>query len=73
MLIDECVTDFPDDDNSEIAEYAAKIAQASITKQTWTGHLRCIAHFHQVDGPDHRLHRIIIYHLPHEAESKVGC
>ncbi|KIM71546.1 hypothetical protein PILCRDRAFT_16976 [Piloderma croceum F 1598] len=42
MLINECLADFPDDDNSEIAEYAAKIARANITEQTRTGHLRII-------------------------------
>jgi hypothetical protein len=42
MLLNECLTDFPDDDKSEIAEYAAKIAQANITEQTRTGHMRCI-------------------------------
>jgi len=26
MLINKCLVDFPDDDNSEITEYAAKIA-----------------------------------------------
>jgi hypothetical protein len=26
MLINECLADFPNDNNSEIAEYAAKIA-----------------------------------------------
>jgi hypothetical protein len=42
MLLNECLTDFPDDDKSEIAEYAAKIARANITEQTRTGHMRCI-------------------------------
>jgi len=42
MLLNECMEDFPEDDKSTIAEYAAKIARASITEQTRTGHARCV-------------------------------
>lgn len=42
MLVNECTVDFPDDDNSAVAEYAARIARASITEQTRGGHLRFV-------------------------------
>jgi hypothetical protein len=42
MLVNECMADFPDDDNSAVAEYAARIACASITEQTRVGHLRFV-------------------------------
>jgi len=42
MLLSECMEDFPEDDKSAIAEYAAKIARANITEQTRTGHMRCV-------------------------------
>ena len=40
ILLTECLKDFPDDDQSEIAQYAANIAQNSITDQTRTKHVR---------------------------------
>ena len=40
LLLTECLEDFPDDDQSEIAQYAATIARNSITNQTRTKHLR---------------------------------
>ena len=40
MLLSESMEDFADDDKSEVAEYAAKIARANITEQTRSGHAR---------------------------------
>lgn len=42
ILLTECLDDFPDDDQSEIAQYAASIAQNSITNQTRTKHVRYV-------------------------------
>ncbi|KIM72534.1 hypothetical protein PILCRDRAFT_16047 [Piloderma croceum F 1598] len=42
ILMNECMADFLDDDNSAVAEYAARIAHVSITEQTQVGHLRII-------------------------------
>ena len=42
MLMNECMVDFLDDDNSTIAEYAVRFARASITEQTRVGHLRFV-------------------------------
>jgi hypothetical protein len=42
MLVNECMADFPDDDNSVVAEYAARIAHTNITEKTQGGHLRCV-------------------------------
>jgi hypothetical protein len=42
MLLSDCMEDFPDDDKSAVAEYAAKITRASITEQTRTGHTRLV-------------------------------
>ena len=42
VLINECMADFPDDDKSAVAEYAAKIAMVNITEQTRGGHFRCV-------------------------------
>jgi hypothetical protein len=37
LLLDSCMGDFPDDDKSEVAAYAA-----TITDQTRNGHTRCV-------------------------------
>ncbi|KAG1803881.1 uncharacterized protein HD556DRAFT_1484503 [Suillus plorans] len=42
ILLNECLDDFPDDDQSEIAQYASNIARNSITDQTRTKHVRII-------------------------------
>jgi hypothetical protein len=42
ILVNECMADFLDDNNSAIAEYAARIAHTSITEQTRVGHLRFV-------------------------------
>lgn len=42
ILIGDCMEDYPDDDQSEMAQYAAKIARASITDQTRDKHIRCV-------------------------------
>ena len=42
ILIGDCIEDYPDDDQSEIAQYAAKIVRASITDQTRVKHIRYI-------------------------------
>ncbi|KAF9804531.1 hypothetical protein IEO21_09337 [Rhodonia placenta] len=45
-LLAECLEeDFPEDDESQLAQDAAKIAQANITKQTRTGHMCIIKAF----------------------------
>ncbi|KII89592.1 hypothetical protein PLICRDRAFT_108342 [Plicaturopsis crispa FD-325 SS-3] len=41
-MMKECLDDFPDEEKSEIADYAASIAKASITDATRTGHVRII-------------------------------
>ncbi|KAF8549923.1 hypothetical protein OG21DRAFT_1382988, partial [Imleria badia] len=45
ILIGDCMEDYPDDDQSEMAQYAAKIARASITDQTRDKHIRIIKAF----------------------------
>jgi hypothetical protein len=42
ILIGNCMEDYPDDDQSEMAQYAARIARASITDQTRDKHVRCV-------------------------------
>ena len=42
ILIGDCMEDYPDDDQSEMAQYAAKIARASITDQTRVKHIRYV-------------------------------
>lgn len=42
LLLTSCLEDFPDGDNSELAEYAASIARASITDRTHGGHFRFV-------------------------------
>lgn len=45
ILLNECLDDFPDDDQSEIAQYASNIARNSITDQTRTKHVRyCVTY-----------------------------
>ncbi|KIM73737.1 hypothetical protein PILCRDRAFT_92929 [Piloderma croceum F 1598] len=39
-LMNMCMVDFLNDDNSTFAEYAARIAHVSITEQTQVDHLR---------------------------------
>ncbi|KAG1813128.1 hypothetical protein DFJ58DRAFT_850687 [Suillus subalutaceus] len=39
-LMTSCLEDFPDDDVSELADYAAGIARSSITDRTRDGHAR---------------------------------
>ncbi|KAG2737930.1 hypothetical protein P692DRAFT_20760388, partial [Suillus brevipes Sb2] len=41
-LMTSCLEDFPDDDVSELADYAAGIARSSITDRTRDGHARII-------------------------------
>jgi len=43
LLLDGCMSDFPDDDKSEVAAYAATIARAHTTDQTRNGHTRCVS------------------------------
>ena len=51
VLVNECMADFPDDDKSAVAEYAAKIARANISEQTRGGHIRCVQiHFNEYIG-----------------------
>jgi len=42
ILIGDCMEDYPDDNQSEMAKYAAKIARASITDQTRDKHIRYV-------------------------------
>ncbi|KAG2047481.1 hypothetical protein BDR06DRAFT_1030837 [Suillus hirtellus] len=42
ILLNKCVNDFPDNDQSKIAQYASNIAQNSITNQICTKHARII-------------------------------
>ena len=42
ILIGDCMEDYPDDDQSKMAQYAAKIARASITDQTRDKHIRYV-------------------------------
>ncbi|KAH7904816.1 hypothetical protein BJ138DRAFT_1018593, partial [Hygrophoropsis aurantiaca] len=42
LLLAECLEDFPDDDNSDVAKYAAKIARSCITDRTREGHMRIV-------------------------------
>ena len=39
-LVANCLEDFPDQDPSELADYAASIARGSITDRTRDGHAR---------------------------------
>jgi len=41
-LMATCLEDFPDDDMSELADYAARIAHGSITDRTRDGHSRLV-------------------------------
>ena len=41
-LVQDSLADFPEDDSSPEAVWAARIAQSSITKGTYTGHVRCV-------------------------------
>jgi hypothetical protein len=41
-LMNMCMVDFLNDDNSTFAEYAARIAHVSITEQTQVDHLRFV-------------------------------
>jgi hypothetical protein len=43
LLLNDCMSEFPDDDKSEIATYAANIAWAHITDQTRNGHTRWVS------------------------------
>ncbi|KIK73110.1 hypothetical protein PAXRUDRAFT_29274 [Paxillus rubicundulus Ve08.2h10] len=45
ILIGNCMEDHPDDDQSEMAQHAARIARASITDQTRDKHVRIIKAF----------------------------
>ncbi|KAF8837494.1 hypothetical protein BDN67DRAFT_1013820 [Paxillus ammoniavirescens] len=45
ILIGNCMEDYPDDDQSEMAQYVARIARASITDQTRDKHVRIIKAF----------------------------
>ena len=42
IFIGDCMEDYPDDDQSEMAQYAAKIVRTSITDQTRVKHIRYI-------------------------------
>ena len=42
QLFNDCIGEFPDDDKSETAAYAAQIAQSHITDQTRHGHARFV-------------------------------
>jgi len=42
QLFNDCIGEFPDDDKSEIASYAAQIARSHITDQTRHGHARLV-------------------------------
>ena len=42
IIIGDCMEDYPDDDQSEMAQYAAKIVRASITDQTRLKHIRYV-------------------------------
>ncbi|KAF9238398.1 hypothetical protein BU15DRAFT_62593 [Melanogaster broomeanus] len=54
ILVGDCMEDYPDDDQSEMAQYAAKIARGSITDQTCEKHVRIIKAF-------------LAFHLKHTA------
>ncbi|KIJ11626.1 hypothetical protein PAXINDRAFT_15535 [Paxillus involutus ATCC 200175] len=45
ILISNCMEDYPDVDQSEMAQYAARIARVSITDQTRDKHVRIIKAF----------------------------
>ena len=42
ILIGDYMKDYPDNDRSEMAQYSAKIARASIADQTRYKHIRCM-------------------------------
>lgn len=73
-MVQESLVDFPDKDNSEIAQYAARIARSSITVGTRSGHERyvfhvvCVVCSASTDG-DHRIIKAyIIYHRKRNPE-----
>ena len=50
-VLNDCIGDFPDDDKSEVAAYAAQIARAHITEQTHHGHARQVVIFSYLTCP----------------------
>ena len=75
LLLDGCIGEFPDDDKSEVATYAATIARAHITDQTRNGHTRCVflAAFLLLSLLKALQAHQGIHYLPHETGSEMGC
>jgi len=67
ILIDDCMEDYSDDNQSKMAQYAAKIARASITNQTRDKHIRCVSLEHLslqiLDNAQRIIKAFLTFHL----------
>ena len=73
ILIGDCMEDYPDNDQLEMAQYAAKIARASITDQTRDKHVRCVSlartlSLQILDNAQRIIKAFLTFHLKHSLD-----